>query len=169
MTTALARHRRRPVQEPTLRLIAFQLRHHWFCLPLVMARRVLPTAADDAARGLGLTLLHQETVPILDLADRVYQPLPLLPGSSRPPDHPTPDPATPLLLQSIVVVDSPQFGALGLLVDGIPCLKRVRQSAFSPVPASYLMIHRLQGINTLVTVNEAEPALFLLEVDALVF
>ncbi|MGF1517424.1 MAG: hypothetical protein ACFCVB_06420, partial [Nodosilinea sp.] len=150
MTTTITRYRRRPVQEPTLQLIAFQLRHHWFCLPLVMARRVLPTAADDAARGLGLTLLHQETVPILDLADRVYQPLPLLPGSSPRPDDPTPDDGNSQRLQSIVVVDSSRFGALGLLVDGIPALKRARQSAFRPVPASYLMINRLQGINTLV-------------------
>jgi chemotaxis signal transduction protein len=169
MTTALTRYRRRPFQEPTLRLIAFQLRHHWFCLPLVMARRVLPTAADDAARGLGLTLLHQESVPILDLADRVYQPLPLLPGSSPRLHDSTPEAPNPQSLQSIVVVDSPRFGALGLLVDGIPALKRVKQSAFSPVPASYLVINRLQGINTLVSVTDAEPPLFLLEVDALVF
>ncbi|HSM83306.1 MAG TPA: hypothetical protein VLS96_16595 [Nodosilinea sp.] len=168
--TALARHRRLPAREPSLQLIAFQLRHHWFCLPLMMARRVIPAATSDPARALGMTQLHQENVPIVDVADRVYQAVPLLPGAPIPsarvaaeglgtPDQPQ--------AQSILVVDSPRFGLLGLLVDGVPSLKRARQSAFSPVPASYVIMHRLQNINTLVTLNETEPPLFLLEVDAL--
>jgi hypothetical protein len=35
------------------------------------------------------------------------------------------------------------------------------------VPATYLMMNHLRGINTLVTLGEAEPPLFLLEVDTL--
>jgi len=180
--TALARYRRRPAREPSLRLIAFQLRHNWFCLPLAMARRVTAVMTEDPALSLGLTQLQQENVPILDVADRVYQAAPLLPGSSassgsalgpnhldlRHPDpsHSGPDMPT-TAVQSILVVDSPRFGLLGLRVDGVPSLKRAQQSAFSPVPATYLIVNRLQGINTLVTLNGAEPPLFLLEVDAL--
>ncbi len=161
MATALTRYRRLPAQEPTLRLIAFRLRHNWFCLPLAMARRVIP-AADPTAPGLGLTQLHQENIPIMDVADRVYQSAPLLPS----PNDPAPaGPNQPL--KSILVIDSPRFGLLGLPIDGIPNLKRARQSAFSLVPATYLAMNRLQGINTLVTLSEAEPPLFLLDVDAL--
>ncbi|TVQ09003.1 MAG: hypothetical protein EA368_10380 [Leptolyngbya sp. DLM2.Bin27] len=159
--TALARYRRLPAQEPTLRLIAFRLRHNWFCLPLAMARRVIP-AADPTAPGLGLTQLHQENVPIMDVADRIYQSAPLLPG----PDGAAPaQPHQPL--RSILVVDSPRFGLLGLQIDDIPSLKRARQSAFSPVPTTYLVMNRLQGISTLVTLGEPEPPLFLLDIDAL--
>ncbi len=162
--TALARYRRLPAQEPTLRLIAFQLRHNWFCLPLAMARRVIPAVGQNSAVSLGLTQLHHENVPILNIADRVYHAAPLLPGyeDTTPPVEP---PSSHL--QSIVVIDSPRFGLLGLLTDGIPSLKRARQSAFSPIPATYLRIKHFQGINILVTLSETEPPLFLLEIDAL--
>ncbi|MBE9111922.1 hypothetical protein IQ273_21175 [Nodosilinea sp. LEGE 07298] len=162
MSSALARYRRLPAQEPSLRLIAFPLRHNWFCLPLAMARRVIPPAGQAPGLAMGLTQLHHESVPIMDVADRIYQSAPLLPGLS--------DALTDLSnqpLQPILVVDSPRFGLLGLLIDDIPSLKRARQSAFSPIPATYLMINHLQGINTLVTLNDTEPPLFLLEVDAL--
>lgn len=163
MATALTRYRRRPVHEPTLQLIAFRVRHNWFCLPLALARRVIPLEADDPALKLGLTQLHQENVPILDVADRVYQSVPLLPSPSDPSPE---EQGTPL--QSILIADSPRFGLLGLRVDGIPNLKRARSSAFSPVPATYLIMNRLQGINTLVTLSKTEPSLFLLDIDALI-
>lgn len=162
MPTALARYRRMPAQEPSLRLIAFPLRHNWFCLPLTMARRVIPPAGHAPGLGMGLTQFNQETVPIMDVADRVYQSAPLLPGHGDPAADIGNQPP-----QSILVVDSPRFGLLGLLIDDIPSLKRARQSAFSPIPASYLMMNHLQGINTLVTLNDTEPPLFLLDVDAL--
>ncbi|PSR16732.1 hypothetical protein C8255_16290 [filamentous cyanobacterium CCP3] len=162
MPTAIARYRRLPAQEPSLRLIAFPLRHNWFCLPLAMARRVIPPASQAPGLGVGLTQLNQETVPIVDVADRIYQSAPLLPGQG----HPTAD-ISKQPPRSILVVDSPRFGLLGLLIDDIPSLKRARQSAFRPIPASYLIMHHLQGINTLVTLNDTEPPLFLLEVDAL--
>ncbi len=162
MSSALARYRRLPAQEPSLRLIAFPLRHNWFCLPLAMARRVIPPASQAPGLGMGLTQLNQETVPVMNVAERVYQSAPLLPGYSDPAADISSQP-----LQAILVVDSPRFGLLGLLIDDIPSLKRARQSAFSPIPATYLMINHLQGINTLVTLNDTEPPLFLLEVDAL--
>lgn len=170
--TALTRYRHCPVQEPTLRLIAFQLRHNWFCLPLTMARRVIPTVTDGPTGGLGLAQLHHENVPVIDVANRVYQAVPLLPGQHNPAPGPpalgqTESPGQPL--QSILVVDSAQFGLLGLRIDGVPSLKRARKSAFSPIPPAYLIVNRLQGINTLVIPDQAEPPLFLLEVDTLVF
>ncbi|MGG6237705.1 chemotaxis protein CheW [Nodosilinea sp. AN01ver1] len=160
--TALARYRRLPAPEPSLRLIAFPLRHNWFCLPLAMARRVIPPESQAPGLGMGLTHLHQETVPIMDVANRIYQAAPLLPGYSDPAADISDQPP-----QAILVVDSPRFGLLGLLIDDIPSLKRARQSAFSPIPTSYLMMHHLQGVNTLVTLSDTEPPLFLLDVDAL--
>ncbi|WOD37657.1 hypothetical protein [Nodosilinea sp. E11] len=173
MTSALTRYRRLPAQEPTLRLIAFQLRHNWFCLPLAMARRVVAPQDDGPTRGLGLTQLRHENVPIMDVADRVYQSVPLLPGQtnsdlslSTVPAYGPANDQTPLL-QSIVIIDSSQFGMLGLRVDGIPSLKRARKSDFSALPATYLMMNHLRGITTLVTLDATEPPLFLLEVDSL--
>lgn len=163
MATALSRYRRRPLYEPTLPLIAFQLRHNWFCLPLAMARRAISLGANDPALDLGLTQLYQENVPIMDVANRVYQSVPLLASATEP----TPG-AQSTPLQSVLVVESPRFGLLGLRIDGIPSLKRAKSSAFSPVPATYLTMNRLQGINTLVTLSKTEPSLFLLDIDALI-
>ncbi|MBD2110958.1 MULTISPECIES: hypothetical protein [Cyanophyceae] len=161
MTSALTRYRRLPAQEPTLRLIAFQLRHNWFCLPLPLARRVIPIS-NGPAQGLMLTQLNQENVPIMDVADRIYCSAPLLPGSTVPKPVVQSDSS-----QSILVVESPHFGLLGLRIDGVPSLKRARQSAFSPVPATYLMMNHLRGFNTLINLNETDPPLFLLDIDSL--
>ncbi|MGB5973574.1 MAG: hypothetical protein WBG38_09645 [Nodosilinea sp.] len=160
MTTALTRYRRRPVQEASLKLIAFPLRHNWFCLPLAMARRVIPPGTGN--QPMGLTQFNHDNVPIMDVADRVYQAAPLLPSQGEPVLKVSDRPQQPIL-----IVDSARFGLLGLLIDDIPSLKRARQSAFSPIPTTYLMMNNLQGISTLVTLNETEPPLFLLEVDAL--
>ncbi|NMF84769.1 chemotaxis protein CheW [Nodosilinea sp. P-1105] len=162
--SALARHRRSPAPEPTLRLIVFQLRHQGFCLPLAMARRVIFSAADNPTTALGLTQLNQETIPLIDIAHWVYHDTPLLPGTGpglgEAAVAPNPD-------QTIVVVDSPRAGALGLLVDSLPTLRRAKASAFSPVPPTYLAINHIRGVNTLVNLS-AEPApLLLLNLEAL--
>ncbi len=164
MQNALTRYRRSPAQEPTLRLITFRLRHREFCLPLAMARRVIFQPADDPSTALGLTQLNHDNIPIVDIALWVYQNTPLLP-SANPTElsaHPC-----PTADQTIVVVDSPRAGPLGLLVDSIPTLRRAKASAFSPVPATYLIMNHLQGINTLVTLEPDEAPLFLLDLDAL--
>jgi chemotaxis signal transduction protein len=161
--SALARYRRLPAQEPSLKLIVFHLRDHGFCLPLAMARRVIPSTDDDPARKLGMTQLYHDPVPLFDVAERVFQTAP-------PRLSPTDADAltTANRTNSILVVDAPRAGLLGLLVDGLPSIKRARKSAFSPVPKTYLSMHRLQGISTLVTPNSDQEPLFLLDLDALI-
>jgi hypothetical protein len=61
---------------------------------------------------------------------------------------------------------------VGLLVDGVPVLRRVRQSAFSPVPAMYLTIHRLKGISSIINSDPRLPEkypnpMFLLAIEML--
>ncbi|TVP66752.1 MAG: hypothetical protein EA342_10905 [Leptolyngbya sp. LCM1.Bin17] len=164
MQNALTRYRRSPVQAPTLRLITFQLRHNGFCLPLALARRVIFQPAEDPSAALGLTQLNHENIPIVDIARRVYQQLPLLSGSSPTELSANPCPAAD---QTIVVVECPGTGPVGLRVDSIPTLRRAKAAAFSPVPATYLIMNHLQGINTLVTLEPNEAPLFLLDLDAL--
>ncbi len=161
---ALTRYRRSPAPEPTLRLITFQLRHNSFCLPLALARRVVFQPAEASSAPLGLTQLNQENIPTVDIARWVYQNTPLLPGHNpaEPAAH-----SSPATDQTIVVVDSARAGPVGLLVDSIPTLRRAKASAFSPVPATYLILNHLQGINTLVTLGPDEAPLFLLDLDTL--
>jgi chemotaxis signal transduction protein len=145
-------------------LITFQLRQQWFCLPLVLARRVIPGPANGPFPAPGLTQLQQETIPLVDVASLIYQETPLLSGDGGADDLVTSPPPSN---QAILVIDPPHLGAIGLLIDGTPAIKRVKQSAFSPIPAVYLIMNRLQGINTLVNQGAGEPPLFLLEVDTL--
>lgn len=160
----LARTRRlQPPREPSLKLITFQLRQQWFCLPLVLARRVIPAPADRKPAIPGLTQLQRENIPLVDIASLIYQEVPSLPGIT---EAPSPDGIADSQ-QAILVIDPPQLGVIGLLIDGTPAIKRARQSDFSPVPSIYLIMNRLQGINTLVTMGDKEPPAFLLDVDML--
>lgn len=175
---SIARYRRsQQSQEPTLRLIVFQLRQHWFCLPLVLARRVIPASISGQTTVPGLAQLQQDNIPLVDIASLVYQETPLLSANQQeaplllaaantaPSSEVSAEPLTSP--QTILVIDPPLLGIMGLLVDGTPAIKRVKQSAFSPVPALYLIMNRLQGVNTLVNQGENQPPLFLLEIDTL--
>lgn len=149
---ALVRARRFQAKEPTLRLLTFQLRDQWFCLPLAMARRVLPRQPASDGGETGLIYLQNENIPILDTAMLVYGPHPqrqLAQVEATDRDRPS-HPAINTYVQSIVVIDLEQAGAIGLLVDGTPVLRRVRQSAFSPVPPVYLTVHKMNGVSSIV-------------------
>ncbi|MBD2233641.1 chemotaxis protein CheW [Phormidium tenue] len=160
--TALAR--RRPSPEPTLRLICFPLRQAHFCLPLAMAQRVMSRSGAEASLTPGLIQLQGAQVPVVDIVPWLYHKAPLLPGQVI---HPGGTTALAQPDQTILVIESSRLGHLGILVDDTPTLKRARQSAFSPMPAAYLIAHHLQGINTLVSLGGSEPPLFLLDVDQL--
>ncbi len=161
-TLARTRRSHNP-QEPSLRLITFQVRNQWFCLPLVLARRVIAAPMGDQPPVPGLAQLHQENVPLVDIAPLIFQAAPAIPGTTE--DPPLQMPANPQ--STILVIDPPQVGAIGLLVAGTPAIKRAKKSDFSPVPSMYLIMNRLQGIHTLVTLSDNHPPVFLLDVDAL--
>ncbi|NER80956.1 MAG: chemotaxis protein CheW, partial [Leptolyngbya sp. SIO1D8] len=137
---ALVRVRHAQPKEPMLRFITFQLRHHWFCLPLASARRVLPQQ-PEMSMGMGLIHLQDEAIPVVDTATLVYgSALPQLPGQVE--ESSAQQSAVVKPIQSILVVDLAYGGAAGLLVDGTPGIKRVRQSALNPVPPMYLSLYR---------------------------
>jgi chemotaxis signal transduction protein len=163
--SSLTRTRRlQPPAEPSLRLLTFQLRSQWFCLPLVLARRVISEPADRRGSLSGLTQLQRENIPLIDIAALVYQDVPRLPGEAATEADAAPG---PIASQSVLVVEPPSLETMGLLIDGIPAIKRAKQSDFTPVPSVYLIMNRLQGINTLVNLGENEPPHFLLELDGL--
>ncbi|MGF1521769.1 MAG: chemotaxis protein CheW [Leptolyngbyaceae cyanobacterium] len=156
--------------DPMLELIVFQLRQHWFCLPLTMARQVYPQRSlRRNETDMQFIQLHDEIIPVVDTAKLVYGGSPQLPKPLT-----TPDFLPPLLtaIRSILVVDHPSGKTVGLAIDGIPVIKRVNASGLSPISTTYLAIHRLQGISSVI---ELEPAashryaypLFVLEMEML--
>lgn len=172
------RHRQRR-QPSSLRLLTFQLRHHWFCLPLVAARRVLAMPPAIAGRTADWVHVQNQAIPLVDAAQLVYGPTApavsqLMPavGSAAPTpldaEKSTRQPGLPAV-QSIIVVDLPDQQSMGLIVEGTPVLKRVSPAAFSPVPPLYLTVHRLRGVTSLVKLepNGDADVMLLLAVDQL--
>lgn len=159
---ATIRSRRKLSAEPTLRLITFQLRQNWFCLPLEMARKVIPYEQATTA-GHGLIRLQNESVPVIDVARLIYRQAPQLPAG----DLTTTAKVTSPPASHILVVTLHRQGNVGLLVEGQPALRRVPRSAFSPVPAVYVTMNHMHGVNVLVSEKEEDPPMFLLEVETL--
>jgi chemotaxis signal transduction protein len=171
---ALVRLRRPRSPEPTLRLLAFQLRQHWFCVPLAMARRVLPRPPTAEGRAVELIQLQQDYIPVVDIAPLVYGGTPNPATTALPAPVTAPTVANPAVPQhSLVVIDLSQGDAVALLVDGTPALKRVRQAAFSPVPPIYQSLHQLRGLSSVIRPDSNPPdtsalPMFLLNVEALI-
>lgn len=147
--------------EPTLRLITFQLRQNWFCLPLELARKVVPYQTETSTNGF--LRLQEETIPLLDVARLIYTNTPQLPAAS--PSEPVETISS--IATNVLIADLPRQGTIGLLIEGTPAMRRVTRSAFAPVPPMYVTMNHMQGINVLVSEQDAEPPMFLLELEKL--
>lgn len=167
---ALTRMRRSRPREASLRVITFPLRHHCFCLPLSQARRAMAQPISRTGTDVGLIELHNEAIPLINAASLVYgNATPRLTASTQTAEAPVPPKNS---MQSIIVVDNSKGDSVGLLIDGTPTIKRVRQSAIKPVPSVYLTIHQLRGISYIIdlpksTSEEISHPIFWLEVDSL--
>lgn len=164
MPFSASRSRRLLPSEPTLGLITFQLRQNFFCLPLERARRVAPYPRNDINYRTGIAQIQNQNIPIVDLAALVYPPVALLPGTPDAWDARLAPYSPP---QHLLLVDLLRGGTVGLLTEGTPGLRRVPISACSPIPAVYLTIHSIQGVNTVISTGASEPPLFLLDVENL--
>ncbi|MEM9005108.1 MAG: chemotaxis protein CheW [Cyanobacteria bacterium P01_F01_bin.86] len=168
MTQQLAQTHRLQSSEALLELIVFQLRQHWFCLPLIMIRKVLSKQLAQDKNDTRFIQLGHETIPVIDPAKLVYSHRSQLPESLKVPDS-----LPPILtsIQSILVIDHPCGEAVGLLIDGIPVIKRVHPSVLSPIAMAYLTVHHLQGISSVIELESATSGssypLFVLEIETL--
>lgn len=168
---ALTRVRRKRSQEPPLRLLAFQLRQQWFCLPLTITRRVLTQEIAADGKDVELIQFQNEPILVLNAANLVYGTnMPQLTGQDIP--SPPAKLAAPAQEQNIVVLDLSRGHSLGLKVDSPPVLKRVRQSALAPVPSVYISVHQLRGVTHVVNpddqaTNGNSQPMFLIAIESL--
>lgn len=158
-------------RDSTVPLIAFQLRQHWFSLPLSLSRQILSKQGNTDDLDEFCIQVGKEKIPLVDTAALVYGPLLETPELI---DGPISISSLAAPGQSILVIKGPEDESVGLLIDGTPVIKQVPLSAISPVPLMYLTIHCLQGISSVVDVDMEPPApskpaypLFLLAVDKL--
>ena len=158
-------------RKSVMHLIAFQLRQHWFCLPLSLSRQIVSRQYKPHNIDTKRIQLGDESIPLVDTAALVYGPLLEAPELM---DGPILMPNLAMPVQSIIVVKAPNGESVGLLIDGPPIIKRVPLAAISPVPLMYLTIHCLQGISSVVDVDmerltphRSSYPLFLLAIDKL--
>jgi chemotaxis signal transduction protein len=153
---------------PVHQMITFPVRQDWFALPIQLAQKVVPLAAvrsSSSTQGFGLTLIDDQRVPTLDLERHIYRDVPqaALPAAGFQPNLPLPELADP---RHIVLVRPPQAAeVLGLVVSQAPVLRRVPQSAFGPVPETFLTLSQMRCVNAVISMAGQEAPIFLLDLD----
>lgn len=156
---------------PMHQLITFPVRHEWFALPIAIAQKVVSLTAVGPSSGL--ILIDDQQVPTLDLERHIYRdvPLPALPAAASreglppmPPDAPSdfcPELVDPRHV--LIIRQPPTLEPVGLIVSQAPVLRRVPQSAFSPVPPTFLSLSQLRCINAVISIKGHEAPFFMLD------
>lgn len=164
----LSPHRRTKTRrsEPTQQLIVFRILQEWFALPIRAAYKVIPIGQVYGIYrgGVGLMRYQERDVLVIDVQQRIFAESvhpPMLEGIASSNDAETTSPHYLLLIQSI------QGELIGIPLDTFPCLRRVPESAFAPVPPLYLAEGRVRCVSALITFAD-EPPTFLLNLSQLV-
>lgn len=156
----------------TQKLIVFCLRQQWFAVPIEFAYKLLQQAqiyGQFDETGIGFTLYQGRELRVIDIERRIFSNAqPLLPDRINKPSaisvqaEPA-DAFRPYLL----ILQAAQNELIGISIKTQLTLRRVIQSAFVPVPASYLTEGSISCISALVITSSTEPPLFLLNLSQL--
>ena len=162
--------------QTTQQLVTFFIQLEWFALPIWVARKVIPLGkvyGNTLETGAGLTLDGDSEVPVLDLEQRLFGTTPA--AQLPPPDAPqekntgasASDPEE-LPERYLLIVESSQGESIGLPLPSQPALRRFPQSAFKPIPPTYLAQGHLGCAIALVVPSPDDPPIFLLDLDRLI-
>ena len=162
--------------QTTQQLVTFSIQLEWFALPIWVARKVIPLGkvyGNTLETGAGLTLDGDLEVPVLDLERRLFgSPAAAeLPAPEVPRENKTPASASDpeeLPERYLLIVQSSQGELIGLPLPSQPALRRFPQSAFKPIPPTYLAQGHLGCASALVVSGPDAPPIFLLDLDRLV-
>lgn len=167
----LSSHRRAKTRraESMQQLIVFRILQEWFALPIRAAYKVIPLGQVYGTHqgGLGLTRYQDRDVIVIDIQRRIFgeQPhSPLLTATKSP----TTSDAALSDQRHLLLIQSTQGELIGLPLDNFPCLRRVPESAFAPIPPMYLTEGRVRCVSALITTANDEPPAFLLNLTQLI-
>ncbi|MGK7875484.1 MAG: chemotaxis protein CheW [Xenococcaceae cyanobacterium] len=169
--------------EATQQLVAFRLRQEWFALPIHTVQKVVPLGkvyGDPQGTGVSLTTYQGKELLVVDVGYRIFgeAPSPDLSftdtfAPSQVAETLIEDDSEPLYQYDIteerylLIVESASGELVGLPIDSPPTIRRVPESAFTPLPEAYVAEGNIQCISsTMVQVTDAPP-LFLLNPDQL--
>jgi purine-binding chemotaxis protein CheW len=151
--------RRQNTEVKTRQIVAFQLKQEWFGLPIEAVERVVELGdrygkSDDS--GVSLTIYRGQEMVVVDMGARLFktpQPTEIFPGGQ---------PASLLL-----VLQTAGDSLMGIPIDTPPVLRRMPESAFSPLPTTYAINGDLQCVGTLAIQAEGQPPIFVIDPDHL--
>jgi purine-binding chemotaxis protein CheW len=138
-------------------LLVFSLREHWFALPVNLVNKVvmlnnLYKMAPDLTTGLAF---YQGTeIAVLDTYQRIFG-QPFSSGSNG---------AEGAIAQPtyLLIVQNLQGEPIGLPLESQPSLRRIPESAFSPLPSTFLTEGHIRCATALILPTQNEPPIFLL-------
>jgi len=153
-------------------LILFSLQGEWFALPIVAAQKVIPMGAVyGSSQGFGTGLTHYlgHDIPVIDIMQKIFvnsSQSRLLIGDSPSSAESNADPSS--LEKYLLIVQNVHNGELiGLPIDSQPTLRRIPQSAFAPIPPTYLSDGKIRCISALIKGDKGHPPAFLLNLEQL--
>jgi purine-binding chemotaxis protein CheW len=146
--------------EATHQLIAFRLRQEWFALPIDRVQKVVQMGkvyGDPKGTGISLTKYQGQELLVIDVSQRIFAEAPSANGDLAEGDR----------VRFLAIVQGQTGELVGLPIDSPPAIHRVPQSAFSPLPPTFLAQGNIQCISsTMVQIGDCQP-LFLLDRDLL--
>jgi chemotaxis signal transduction protein len=166
-------------RETTQQLIVFRIRQDWFALPIRAAYRVIPLGQVYGIQGdVGLTRYQDRDVSVIDIQRRIF-------GDGPPDDRPSLPASSSdslsgstnhLISRSIekdtqghlLLLQSAEGELIGIPLNEFPSLRRVPESAFTPVPQTYLAEGGIRCVSALITSAHAESPIFLLNLNQLI-
>ena len=174
--SSLSRLSRRTKQKNTgaiHKLIVFKLRQEWFALPILVAQKVVELGeiyGNSQGGSTGLTRYQNRDLPVIDIEQRIFAPsthppLPVGPFAQDTPERSHPSNPPP---RHLLIIHPPEGELIGFPLTHSPQLRRVPESAFSPLPSMYRDEGIIRCVNALITLSPAEPSMFLLDLAQLI-
>ena len=153
--------------EATQQLIAFRLRQEWFTLPVHAVQKVVQMGkvyGDPQGTGISLTNYQDKELLVVDVGHRIFA------------EAPNPDLASEEVKKTndftqqrfLLIVQSEAGDLVGLPIDSPPAIRRVPESAFTPLPEAYMAQGNIQCISSKMVQLTNQPPLFLLDPNRLV-
>ncbi|WAL60464.1 chemotaxis protein CheW [Thermocoleostomius sinensis] len=166
-------------RETTQQLIVFRIRRDWFALPIRAAYRVIPLGQVYGIQGdVSLTRYQDRDVSIIDIQRRIFgdgqKPIdrPSLPtSSSTAASHITSQNTASIERTGqhhLLLLQSAEGELIGIPLNEFPSLRRVPESAFTPVPQTYLAEGGIRCVSALITSPQNEAPIFLLNLNQLI-
>jgi chemotaxis signal transduction protein len=153
--------------EKTKQFISFRLRQEWFVLPIDSVQRVIQMGkvyGDPQGTGVSLTNFQGQEIIVVDVAHLIFGETSSLVQEQKQ-SLSTNEKNQPRIL---LIIQSDKGEIVGLPVDSTPIMRRVPDSAFTPIPETYIAQGNVRCISSTMIQLSDQPPLFLLDPNQLV-